>query len=206
MKSLLELMGEDAGGMGAAGYTTAFTHPDPMDPNDRVRQKTQGRRSDFPYDRPVMYGASSHASFDGDERQDGADDGPPLPRQSKPDRPLSVWDRLSDISDSVVRAPIGSGYESELAPQYGAGTHGRMGEDGMDAVELELDSLRKDFRDSYESALSTTDEMDSPSLFVLLTKLDPDFSAETFAPEDEDEMRDVYSTWAGRMMDGDCES
>lgn len=194
MRSLLELMmGEDSGG--PSGYTTAFTHPDPMDPNDRVRQRTQARRSDFPYDRPVMYGRSTHASFDGDERQDGADDGPPLARQSRPDRPLSVWDRLSDISDAVVRGPIGSGYESEL----GSGIHGRMGEDGMDAAELEMDALRRDFRDSYEAALPTTDGMASPDLFVLLTRLDPDFSAETFAPEDEDEMRGIYSLWADRM-------
>lgn len=191
------MMGEDTGGMSAAGYTTAFTHPDPMDPNDRVRQKTQSRQASYPYDMPVMYGRSSHAGMDGSERQDGADDGPPLGREDDPAdvRPMSVWDRMSDISDSVVRSVIGTGYESEL----GSGLHGRMGEDGMDAMDLEMDSLRRDFRDSYEAARGTTDEMDSPNLFVLLTKLDPDFSAETFAPEDEDEMRDIYSLWASRM-------
>jgi hypothetical protein len=185
---------------GPSGYTTAFTHPDPMEPNDRVRQKTQSRAPQFPYDRPVTYGKSSHASFDGDERQDGADDGPPLARQYRPGRPLSVWDRLSD---SVVRTasmgPIGSGYESEV--QLGTGNHGRMGEEdeGMDAVDLEIDALQRDFRSSYEEALETTDGMDSPSLFTLLTRLDPEFSAETFAPEDEDEMRDIYTLWASRM-------
>jgi hypothetical protein len=194
MKSLLEMMGEDSGG--PSGYTTAFTHPDPMDPNDRVRQKTQSRATDYPYDMPVMYGRSSHAGMDGSERQDGADNGPPLARQQdQPDQPLSVWDRLSDISDSVVRSVVGSGYESEL----GSGLHGRMGEDGMDAMELEMDALRRDFRDSYDGARHTTDRMDSPDLFVLLTRLDPEFSAETFAPEDEDDMRGIYSTWADRM-------
>lgn len=197
MRTLLEMMFEDDMGGGPSGYSTAFTHPDPMDPNDRLRQKTQSRGDVYPYDKPVMYGRSSHAGMDGDERQDGADDGPPLARTMKrPDRPLSVWDRLSDISDSVVRSVVGSGYESEV-PQYGS--HGRMGEDGMDAIDLEMDALQRDFRDSYQNALPATDEMDSPNLFILLTKMDPDFSAETFAPEDEDEMRGIYSLWADRM-------
>lgn len=194
-KTLWEMMGEDSGG--PSGYTTAFTHPDPMDPNDRVRQKTQSRAPSYPYDRPVMYGRSTHASFDGDERQDGADDGPPLARQSKPDRPMSVWDRMSDITDGLERSAIGSGYESEV--DLGLGNHGRMGENGMDPFEMELDSLRQDFRNSYQNAEPVTSKMDSPTLFVLLTKLDPDFSAETFAPEDEDEMRGIYSHWADRM-------
>ena len=198
MRSLWEMLGEDSGGGGAAGYTTAFTHPDPMDPNDRVRQKTQSRASNYPYDMPVMYGRSTHASFDGDERQDGADDGPPPPpRNSGPPRPMTVWDRMSDITDGIERSAIGSGYESEV--DLGLGYHGRMGEEGMDPFELEMDSLRQDFRNSYQNAAQVTDRMSSPSLFVLLTKLDPEFSAETFAPEDEDEMRGVYSQWADRM-------
>lgn len=73
----------------------------------------------------------------------------------------------------------------------------------MDAMELEMDSLKRDFRDSYESARGETDRMDSPKLFVLLTRLDPDFSAETFAPEDEDEMRSIYDIWARRMSGDD---
>lgn len=179
-----------------SGYTTAFTHPDPLDPNDVIRQKTQSRAADYPYDKPTSYGASSHAGMDGDERQDGAGHGgPPLGREDRPDMPLSVWDRMSD---SIDRSAIGSGYESEV--QLGLGNHGRMGEDGMDAIELELDAIRRDFLDSYRDATPVTDEMDSPSLFVLLTQLDPDFSAETFAPEDENEMRDIYSCWAARAV------
>jgi hypothetical protein len=200
MASLLELMmveGESGGG-GAAGYTTAFTHPDPLDPNDKVRQKTQTRSAEYPYDMPVMYGRPSHASFDGDERQDGSGDDPPLGRQSEPDRPLSVWDRMSDLADSLTReSAIGSGYESEV--DLGLGSHGRMGEDGMDAFDLEMDALRRDFRSSYDAARPVTDRMDSPKLFVLLTRMDPDFAADTFAPEDEEEMRGIYSLWADRM-------
>ena len=201
MKSLLEIMGEAGETGGPSGYTSTFTRPEPMDPNDRLRQKTQSRGDVYPYDKPTSYGASTHASFDGDERQDGADKGPPLGRQYRPGRPLSVWDRLSD---SIVRigsmgSAIGSGYESEV--QLGLGNHGRMGEEdeGMDAIDLEIDALQQDFRASYEEALETTYEMDSSSLFTLLTRLDPEFSAETFAPEDEDEMRGIYSLWADRM-------
>lgn len=200
--SLIEsLMMEDP-----SGWTTAFTHPDPMDPNDRVRQKTQSRDGGYPYDMPVMYGRSSHASMDGDERQDGADNGPPLGQEDDPEdvRPLSVWDRMSD---SVVREgsldPVEIGPMGANAAELGYGNHGRMGEDGMDAMELEMDSLKRDFRDSYESARGETDRMDSPKLFVLLTRLDPDFSAETFAPEDEDEMRSIYDIWARRMSGDD---
>ncbi len=191
---------------GPSNWTTAFTHPDPMDPNDRVRQKTQSRDVNFPYDRGTSYGASSHAGMDGSERQDGASKGPPLARQHQAPRPMSVWDRMSDSIDRLEGLPyMSQGPDTELASTLGYGTHGRlgeddMGEDGMDAIDLELDSLKRDFQDSYVAALPTTDEMDSPSLFKLLTDLDPDFAAETFAPEDENEMRDVYGTWAARAI------
>jgi hypothetical protein len=179
---------------GPSGYVTAFTHPDPMDPNDRLRQQTQSRSDDFPYDRPVMYGRSTHAGMDGDERQDGADDGPPPGDEHEPDRPLSVWDRISDSIDRMEQGP-----QAADAFALGYGNHGRMGEDGMDAIDLEIDALQKDFRSSYDDARPTTDEMHPHDLFVLLTQMDPDFSAETFAPEDEDEMRSIYTLWADRM-------
>lgn len=173
------------------------TPPDQMDPNDRVRQMTHSSGEEFPYDKPTSYGASSHAGMDGSERQDGADDGPPLGRQYAPPRPMSVWDRMADISDSIRPRELGPQADDAFALGYG--NHGRMGEDGMDPMELEMDALRRDFRSSYVDALPTTDRMDSPSLFVLLTKLDPDFAAETFAPEDEDEMRGIYGLWADGM-------
>lgn len=181
---------------GPSNWTTAFTHPDPMDPNDRIRQNTQSKGIEFPYDRPTSYGASSHAGMDGDERQDGADDGPPLPRQPRPDQPLSVWDRVSDALQR--ESAIGTGYESEVEIGYGQ-PRGRMGEDGLDAIDLEMDALQRDFRDSYEGAKPATDVMSPKDLFALLSELDPEFSSETFAPEDEDEMRGIYSAWADQM-------
>lgn len=186
---------------GPSGWTTAFTRPDPLDPNDRVRQKTQSRADDYPYDRPTSYGASSHAGMDGSERQDGASSGPPLARQHRVPRPMSVWDRISDSLDRLEGLPaMGNGPEGPLSAPLGYGNHGRMGEGGIDAIELEMDALRQEFRASYEAAMPVTDEMDSPGLFKLLMQLDPDFASETFAPEEQDEMRDIYAGWAERVI------
>ena len=44
--------------MPGSGYSAAFTHPDPLDPNDELRQKTQARADNYPYDMPVSYGQS----------------------------------------------------------------------------------------------------------------------------------------------------
>lgn len=183
----------------SSNWVSAFIRPEPMDPNDRVRQKTQSRGGVYPYDKPVSYGASSHAGMNGDERQDGADDGPPLGRQHKTPRPMTAWDRIADSLSRTEMAPTELGPQSASAAPLGYGNHGRMGEDGMDALELEMDSLRNDFRQSYENSTEVTDEMCSTDLFSLLTDLDPDFAAQTFAPEDEDEMRNIYGIWADRM-------
>src|SRR5690606_3674135 len=48
-----------------------FTHPDPMDPNDRKRQRTQSRDTDFPYDMPVSYGRAELQAMDGTKYQGG---------------------------------------------------------------------------------------------------------------------------------------
>lgn len=58
-------------GYGSGRYTAAFTHPDPLDPNDRVRQKTHSRSKEFPYDRPVRYGEPESQAMDGSKYQDG---------------------------------------------------------------------------------------------------------------------------------------
>ena len=177
-------------------WNQSFVRPEPMDPNDRLRQKTQSRGGVYPYDKPVSYGAPRGRGMGGDEREMNPSDGPPLARQHKTPRPQSVWDRISDSLDRIEIGP-----QAASATPLGYGNHGRMGEqeDGMDAMELETDSLKIDFRNSYDDACSTTDQMDSSDLFGLLTQLDPDFAAETFAPEDEEEMQSIYSTWADRM-------
>ena len=168
---------------------------EPLDPNDRLRQKTQTRADVYPYDKPVSYGSPRHTGTGGDERQVDPDQHPPVPKNSKmPLLAKNVWERLSEVFDNTEIGP-----QSPSATPLGYGNHGRMGEDGMDAVELELDSLKIDFKKSYEDALPTTDAMRPQDLFGLLTQLDPDFAAETFAPEDEEEMRDVYGLWASKM-------
>lgn len=112
------------------------------------------------------------------------------------DKPVgkNVWESIMEELNVIELGPQGAS-----ATPLGYGNHGRMGEDGMDALDLEIDSLQKDFRDSYEQSLPTTISMHPKQLFSLLHTLDPDFSAETFAPEDEEEMRGIYSLWADRM-------
>lgn len=58
-------------GHGSGRYTAAFTHPDPMDPNDRVRQKSHSRSKEFPYDRPTRYGEPESQAMDGSKYHDG---------------------------------------------------------------------------------------------------------------------------------------
>lgn len=111
-----------------------------------------------------------------------------MPRQHASKRPKTVWEQITEMVDEA----------DELTAPLGTGNHGFMG-DGLDPLELEMDALKDEFRCSYEDATPATDEMDSPSLYKLLQQLDPDFSADTFAPEDEDEMRDIYGLWADRM-------
>jgi hypothetical protein len=101
----------------------------------------------------------------------------------------STWQRISETIDEIEAGP---------SVPLGTGNHGFMG-DGIDPLELEMNALQDEFRCSYEDAAPATDEMDSPSLYKLLQQLDPDFSADTFAPEDEDEMRGIYGLWADRM-------
>jgi hypothetical protein len=57
--------------MSDSGYSSAFTRPDPMDPNDRALQKTQSRAGTFPYDRDVSYGSAEVPDAGGAKRQVG---------------------------------------------------------------------------------------------------------------------------------------
>ncbi len=106
----------------------------------------------------------------------------------------SVWEQIEEVLDYTEMGP-----QAASAAPLGYGNHGRMGEDGLDALELEMDALKTDFRQSYEDARPSTDSMRSTDLFGLLMQLDPEFGAETFAPEDEEEMRGIYGLWADKM-------
>jgi hypothetical protein len=77
---------------------------------------------------------------------------------------------------------------------------GDMGTDGLAPDELELDVLRSQFRRMFDDSLADVQGFDSPSLFVLLADLDPDFAAQTFAPEDDSEMASIYNAWGAHVV------
>ena len=70
---------------GGSGYSAAFTHPDPLDPNDSLRQRTQSRQGNFPYDSPVSYGGPIGTDMGGAAYQRAPDHTPPKPRNRKAD-------------------------------------------------------------------------------------------------------------------------
>ena len=70
MSTLLEMFGLNEDG-GSGWYNAAFTHPDPMDPNDRVRQKTQSRMDTYPYDGYEPYGQPQSVDDTGAAYDDG---------------------------------------------------------------------------------------------------------------------------------------
>lgn len=80
-------------GNGSGRYTAAFTHPDPLDPNDRVRQKTHRRMPEFPYDRQTRYGEPESQAMDGSKYHDGGYGGQ-----------LTPWFIPNDDSDGVDEA------------------------------------------------------------------------------------------------------
>lgn len=51
--------------------TSPFQQPEPMDPNDVQRQRTQSRAKTFPYDRDVQYGQPQSPDMDGAAYNDG---------------------------------------------------------------------------------------------------------------------------------------
>ena len=127
---------------GPSGYTTAFTRPDPLDPNDRQRQQTQARSPDFPYDRPVSYGRAVGTDMDGAAYQSGVKSAPPVPRKLRASdwKPKDPW----NLAYEALTDPYEPGEQADDALALGYGSHGRMGEDDDDDVDM--DDLRKSFR------------------------------------------------------------
>lgn len=185
---------------GGSGYTAAFTHPDPLDPNDVQRQKTQPRDTDYPYDRPVSYGAPIGTDSGGAAYQRSPDGTPPKPQHRKSNSKIPygqrgrAWEQLESLLD-----PYSPGDQADDALHLGYGNQGRMGEDGIDAHELDLDALRTDFRDVFIDTLPVAQKLGSKGLFGLLIQLDPEYSAELFAPDEDDEMSDLYTDWGERV-------
>lgn len=182
---------------GPSGYTTAFTRPDPLDPNDAQRQRTQARSAEYPYDMPVSYGKALGTDSDGAAYQSGARSGPPAPRKMKASawRPKDPW----NLAQEALTDPYGPGDQADDALALGYGSHGRMGEDD----EVDMDDLRKSFRDCIPvddvapafvkllSLLAGDDEepIDSDDLGCrsILSASDGDDDMHVFAPGAEDD-------------------
>ncbi len=180
--------------MARSGYNvTGFNDLDPMDPNDRVRQKTQSRPDEFPYDRPVTYGRPRGIGTDGSEYVREPSSSPPVPQHRRPEDevPKSVWEELEESLSLGTYEP---GPNAPDALALGYGNRGRMG-DGVDPYELELDVLRQQFKDSFVDTLPQAQDLGRSGLFHLLVQLDPDYSAELFGPDDDDEAFDIYTDW-----------
>lgn len=181
---------------GPSGYQNAFGHPEPMDPNDRIRQRTQSRATDFPYDMPVTHGRPMGTGMDGAEFQREPDHTPPVPRNLKASDMAqhSVWEQLGSML-----SPYEPGEQAADAPRLGYGNHGRMG-DGLDPFDLEIDALRQDFKTSFMDTRPQAQSLGRKGLFSLLVQLDPDYSAELFAPDDDDEMGSIYDDWGTHVF------
>jgi len=173
---------------GPSGYTAAFTRPDftgAGGADDDVRQKTHRRAGNFPYDDVVDYGKSNSPDSAGIVRPDAGYHGPLVPKRLKPRDivPKSVWESLADV--------VGIPTET-------------MG-DGFDPIDLEIDAVKDEFKAVFTHSLPHADGMDSRSLFILLTDLDPDYVAQKFAPGEDDEMRAIYHSWGEDICDPDEE-
>lgn len=123
---------------GGSGYSAAFTHPDLLDPNDRVRQKTQARDVGFPYDSPTLYGGPIGTDLGGAAYQRVPDRTPPRPRNKRPSDVMPygeygvAWEQLESLLD-----PYSPGEQADDALAMGYGSHGRIGEDDREAIDLQ---------------------------------------------------------------------
>jgi hypothetical protein len=178
-----------------SGYTTAFTHPDPLDPNDAQRQRTQARSSDYPYDMPMSYGSPTGVDDGGASYQTGAWEEPPKPRhkQSSDEMPKdlsagSVWEKLDRALNTVEIGPQGSN-----ASELGYGSHGRMGEDEI--IDIDMDDLNHSFRNSFQKPKPKKNNSKN-GLFAILIGLDPHHEEELLDDDGEDELSTRYPEWS----------
>lgn len=123
---------------GGSGYSTAFTHPDPIDPNDVVRQKTQSRAGNYPYDSPVSYGGPIGTDLGGAAYQKTSDVSPPNPRHKKPSDAIpygqygTAWEQAGSMLGTYS-----PGEQADDALLLGYGSHGRLGEEDFDSIDLQ---------------------------------------------------------------------
>lgn len=191
-KTLLEIF------EGFAGYS-AFIPAGHLEPNDVVRQQTQARSGEFPYDQPVSYGTSVGSSIDGVSYQMKGPTHPPIPQQTDPSdiEARTPWDIASEgtcLSFDLYQP----GPQAPDSFRLGYGDRGLMG-DGLTSAELELDYLRNDFRNSFVASLPILRHMDRHDLFSLLNEPDPEYSETVFCPDDGSEVFDIYNS-SGRHV------
>lgn len=176
---------------GGSGYSAAFTHPDPIDPNDVQRQKTQSRAGSYPYDRSTSYGGPIGTDLGGAAYQRAPDVTPPKPQHRKASDEMpygqygAAWEQLESMLGTYT-----PGEQADDALALGYGGHGRMGE-----ADLEIDepmSLQKMFRPSIP-----TDEVQD-SVLDLLGLLSGDSDGECPADDSYDDAWDdrVYAPGA----------
>lgn len=169
-----------------SGYTTAFTHPDPMDPNDRTRQKTQSRDGDYPYDSPTSYGGPIGTDDQGGAYQRSPDSTPPKPQHKKASDAIP-YGEFGSAWEAVVRR-LGTyepGPNAPDAASLGYGSHGRLGDD----FEIDIDS--PGLADFVTAFVEPAEPVPSQTLFSLLGKLAPE--VDLIDPEDGGSESDIYS-------------
>jgi len=180
-----------------SGYTTTFTRPD-GDKSYQDRNKNTSRSDNYPYDMPISTGrigiaddqsAYSVPSYD----DDFSGQITPKNKKASDEVPKNVYGTVWEAADNALDT-YEAGPQAPDAPQFGQGAHGLMG-DGIDPFELDLDALRNDFRTSFDETLPKARQLGRKGLFALLVDLDPEYSAELFAPDEDDEMADVYDRW-----------
>lgn len=181
-----------------SGYTTSATRPDPLDPNDRKRQQTQARAGDYPYDMPTSYGQPQGVDSGGAAYQLPPTTRPPNPEKqgAKSWQPKDPWNLANEALGRLGNYEPGS--QADDAAALGYGNHDLMG-DGLSPEELDMDALRHEFRTSFEESLPVAREMGRHDLFTLLVDLDPEYSADLFAPDDDSEMLHLYTDWGRRL-------
>jgi hypothetical protein len=179
------------GEAGGSGYSAAFTHPDPLDPNDRVRQKTQARQGDFPYDGPTLYGGPIGTDMGGAVYQRVPDHTPPKPQHKKASDEMPygeygvAWEQLESLLD-----PYSPGDQADDALSLGYGSHGRMGEE--DGEEIDIDPLQALLR----SIVPLDRPPVGPKSGLMVMLMPPE---DEIVPADDGGGDDLYSDWGERV-------
>lgn len=119
------------------------------------------------------------------------------------DRPISYGNQYyldaSGPSDSHAMTNVPKTAWESLGEELELEDPSGMGEGGVDAVGLELDAVKRDFRDALFGTVSPPNPTDTRSLYALLHHVDPDYATDLFAPEDDSEMMGIYMDWADRV-------